>query len=226
MNCVVNTACDHYLKPFLLALIAKTIQLKLLIVSPFDRDHGCDYDLEAAMQSVPDGRTNYKYSTNNFDWAEIIVVFCLTTAIGLAFLPFQIPSHLPLPVIFSFLGLSILLAFTCILVSKFIHFNYCPAGISVSRVCHHFGLFFGVTAFFISITISFPFWFKFTAYSIYVASFLLITLCNLHFSKYYKPHSLKYPTPKNSRTAVDPAIESCRGGTNAIDDQASTNSIV
>ncbi|KAB2607484.1 hypothetical protein D8674_007201 [Pyrus ussuriensis x Pyrus communis] len=164
MNCVVNTACEQYLKPFLLALIAKTTQLlKLLIISLVDRDHDCDHDLEAARQQAPDGTivTNYKYHNNNLDWAKTIVMFCLTAAIGLALLPFQIPSgQLHLPLIFYFFGLSVLLAFTCILVSKFIHFNYCPAGISIARISHHFGLFFGVTAFFISITVPFPLWFK------------------------------------------------------------------
>ena len=226
MNCVVNTACEQYLKPFLLALIAKTTQLlKLLIISPVDRDHDCDHDLEAARQQAPDG----KYHNNNLDWAKIIVMFCLTTAIGLVLLPFQIPSgQLHLPVIFYFFGLSVLLAFTCILVSKFIHSSYCPAGISIAWISHHFGLFFGVTAFFISITVPFPLWFKWAACSIYVSAFLLVVLCNLHFNKYYKPHGYNYPTPKNSisKIAIDTVVESCRGGTSTVDEQAYTDSIV
>ncbi|KAM2985073.1 hypothetical protein FF2_005520 [Malus domestica] len=216
MNSVVNTAFGHYIKPFLLALIAKTIQLlKLLIISPASRDCDSNPDLEAAVQQVPNGRTNYKYlANNNLDWANIIAMFCLTAAIGLALLPFQIPSHqVPHPAIFYFLGLSVLLAFTCILVSNFIHVNYCPAGISIPHIFHHFGLFFGVTAFFLSITIPFPLWFKCTAYSIYATAFLLVLLCNLHFNKYYKPHGFKYPTPNNSisKTAIDPAEEACQG---------------
>ncbi|KAM1098886.1 hypothetical protein TB2_005420 [Malus domestica] len=233
MSSVVNNAFDHYIKPFLLALIAKTIQLlKLLIISHVgcDCDSDSDPDLEAAVQQLPDGRTNYKYLTNNnLEWANIIAVFCLTAAIGLALLPFQIPSrHVPHTAIFYFLGLSVLLAFTCILVSKSIHFNYCPVGISIAHIFHHVGLFFGVTAFFISISIPFPLWFKCTAYSIYAAAFLLVLLCNLHFNKYYKPHGFKHPTPNNSisKTAIDPAEESCQGGTGTLDDQGCTNSIV
>ncbi|KAB2607480.1 hypothetical protein D8674_007197 [Pyrus ussuriensis x Pyrus communis] len=231
MNSVVNTDFDHCIKPFLLALIAKTIQLlKLLIISPASRDCDSNPDLEAAMQQIPNRRTNYKYlANNNLDWANIIVVFCLTAAIGLALLPLQIPSHQVLhSAIFYFLGLSVLLAFTCILVSKFIHVSYCPSGISIPHIFHHFGLFFGVTAFFISITIPFPLWFKCTTYSIYATAFLLVLLCNLHFNKYYKPHGFKYPTPNNSisKTAIDPAEESCQGGTSTVYNQGCTNIIV
>ncbi|RXI03788.1 hypothetical protein DVH24_038062 [Malus domestica] len=223
MKCGVNNSYDQFLKPFLLALIAKTIQLlKVLIISPDDHNRDREQDLEAVMQQVAD-KTNYKFHNSNLDWPKIIVMFCFTVATGLALLPVQIPSS-QLSVIFYILGLSVLLAFTCILVSKFVHFNYCPAGISITLLCHNFGLFFGVTAFFISISIPFPLWFKYAAYSIYVASFLLIILCNLHFNKYYKPNSSKYPTLKISKTAVDPATESCRGDTSTIDDQACTNS--
>ncbi|RXH85306.1 hypothetical protein DVH24_042074 [Malus domestica] len=203
MNCVVNTAWDRNLKPFLLAVIAKTIQLlRLHIISPVDRER--EPDLEAAMQQVPDERTK---------------------AIRLTLLPFQIPSgQLPLPVIFDFLGLSVLLAFTCILVSRCIHFSYCPAGITIVPIFHHFGLFFGVTTFFISITIPFPSWFKYAAYYIYDAAFLLVLLHNLHFNKYCKPHGFKYPTPNNSisKTAIDAAVGSCRRSTSTIDDQECT----
>ncbi|KAB2616440.1 hypothetical protein D8674_023028 [Pyrus ussuriensis x Pyrus communis] len=223
MKCVVNNSYDKFLKPFLLALIAKAIHLlKVLIIGPDNHDRDRKRVLEAAVHHVADMRTNYKYY-NNLDWPEIIIMFCLTSAIGLALLSVQIPSG-QLPVIFYFLGLSILLAFTCILVSKFVHSNYCPAGISIPRLFHNFGLFFGVIAFFISITIPFPLWFKCAAYSICVTAFLLIVLCNLHFNKYYKPHD----TPNNSasKNAIDPAVESCQSGTSTIDDQACMNNMV
>ncbi|KAB2607488.1 hypothetical protein D8674_007205 [Pyrus ussuriensis x Pyrus communis] len=222
MSSVVNTAWDQYLKPFLLAVtVTPTQRLKLLIIGLIDRDRDSDRDLEAARQEVADGRTNNKYDNNNLDWATIIVVFCFTAAIGIAVLPFQGPSgQLHLPVIFYFLGLSVLLAFTCILVSKFIHFSYCPAGITIAPIFHQLGIFFGVTAFFISISIPFPLWFKCAALSIYVVTFLLVVLCNLHFNKYYKTHGFKYPNP-----AIDPAVESCGGSTSTIDDQACTSRI-
>ncbi|CAN6696728.1 unnamed protein product [Malus baccata var. baccata] len=222
MKSVVTNSYD-FLKPFLLALIAKATRLlKVLIIGPDNHDRDRERDLEAAVHHVADRRTNYKYH-NNLDWPEIIIMFCLTAVIGLALLSVQIPSG-QLPVIFYFLGLSVLLAFTCILVSKFVHFSYCPAGISIPLLFHNFGLFFGVTVFFISITIPFPLWFKCAAYFIYVAAFLLIVLYNLHFNKYYKPHG----TPKNSasKNAIDPAVESCRSGTSTIDDQACMNNIV
>ncbi|KAB2607485.1 hypothetical protein D8674_007202 [Pyrus ussuriensis x Pyrus communis] len=210
---------------------AKIIQLlNALIISPVDRDHPEGKpDLEAAVPQVPNRRKYDKFPANNLDWAKIIVGFCFTTAIGLAFICFQIPpDQLPLPVTFDFLGLSVLLAFTCILVSKSIHFGYSLFGISIAGLSHHFGLFFGVTAFFISISIPFPFWFKCATYSIYVAAFILVLLFNLHFNKHYKPRVSEHLTPNNSipPTAINPAVESSRGGTSIVDDQACTSSTV
>ncbi|KAL6275195.1 hypothetical protein ACE6H2_018796 [Prunus campanulata] len=194
--------------------------VKFLITSPLDHD-AYDPNLddpEAALQ-VAEAAAAAAYSyrdrrrrrnkKNNLDWAKIIVVFCFTAAIGLALLPLQLHDSHELPLNFNFLGLTVLLAFTCILVSKFVHFNYCPAGISISYLFHNVGLFFGFTAFLISITILFPLWFKCTAYSIYVAAYFLIILCNLHFNKYYKPHYLKHPNPENFENNIvvnDPAV--------------------
>ncbi|KAB2607487.1 hypothetical protein D8674_007204 [Pyrus ussuriensis x Pyrus communis] len=203
--------------------------LDALIISPVDRDHPYgEPDLEAPVLQVPDQRKYEKFPTNNLD-SRIIVGFCFTSAIGLALIRVQIPpGQLPLPVIFDLLGLSVLFAFTCILVSKSIHSSYSLAGISIAGLSHHFGLFFGVTAFFISITISFPLWFKCAAYSIYVTAFLLVAFCNLHFNKYYKPRGFEYPTPDNSipTTVIDPVVESSRGSTSTVDDQACTSNIV
>ncbi|CAN6693514.1 unnamed protein product [Malus baccata var. baccata] len=211
--------------------IAKKIQLlNALIISSVNRDHpDGEPDLEAAVPQVPDRRKYEKFPTNNLDWAKIMVGFCLTAAMGLAFIRFQIPpSQLPLPVIFDFLGLSVLLVFTCIMVSKSIHFSYFLAGISIADLSHHFGLFFGVTAFFIFITIPFPLWFKCVASSIYVAAIILVVYCNLHFNNYYKPRGVEYPTPNNSipTTAIDPAVESSRGGASTVDDQTCTSRTV
>ncbi|KAM1226147.1 hypothetical protein ACFX2J_005523 [Malus domestica] len=210
--------------------IAKKIELLNALIIAVDRDHpNGEPDLEAAVPQVPDRRKYDKFPTNNLDWAKIIVGFCLTAAIGLALIRFQIPpDQLPFPVTFDLLGLSVLFAFTFIFVSKSIHFRYSLAGISIAGLCHYFGIFFGVTAFFISITIPFPLWFKCAAYSIYVAAFFLVVFCNLHFNKYYKPRGFEYPTPNNSipTTAIDPAVESSRGGTSTVDDQTCISIIV
>lgn len=109
----------------------------------------------------------------NLDWAKIMVVFSLASAIDIALLSVQVHSHLP--VIFYFLDLAILLAFTCFFTSKSVHSN-CPL---VAHVLERFGIFFGVTAFFISITIPFPaVWFKCVAWFIYAISWLVIFFCN------------------------------------------------
>ena len=110
----------------------------------------------------------------NLDWAKIIVVFSLASAIDIALLSVQIHSQ-KLPVVFYFLELTILLAFSCFFTSKSVHSN-CPL---VAHVLERFGIFFGVTAFFISITIPFPaVWFKCIACFIYAISWLVIFFCN------------------------------------------------
>ena len=178
------------------------------------------------MQEVPDGRMNSKYPTNNLDLVMIIIGFCLTTTTGLVLIRFQVPTgQLPLPVIFDFLGLLVCLAFTCFLVSKCIHISYCPAGVPIARLFRYFGLFFGVTAIYMTITVPFPSRFKCAAYSIYGTAFLIVLFSNIHFYICYKPHGLKHPTPNNSisTTAIDPVVESCWGGTSSVDDPACTN---
>ncbi|RXI05698.1 hypothetical protein DVH24_017740 [Malus domestica] len=204
--------------------IAKLIpQLNALIISPGDRDHpDGEPDLEAAVPQVP-------FPTNNLDWAKIIVGFCFTATIGITQIRFQIPpGQLSLPMTFDFLGLSVLLSFTFILVSQLIPSVYYLDIILVPRLFHNFSMFFGVTAFYIFIAIPFSFWFKCAAYSIYVAAFLFVVFCNLHFKKHYKPRSFEHPTPNNSipPTPIDPAVESSRGGTSTLDDRACTSSIV
>ena len=92
---------------------------------------------------------------NSDYWAKIIVVFSMASAIDIALLSVQV--HSQLPVVFYFLELAILLAFTCFFTSKLFHPN-CPL---FAQVLDRFGIFFGVTAFFISITVPFPaVWFK------------------------------------------------------------------
>ncbi|KAL6177945.1 hypothetical protein ACLB2K_049466 [Fragaria x ananassa] len=105
----------------------------------------------------------------NLDWAKIIVVLSLASAIEIALLSVQV--HSQLPVVFYFLELAILLAFTCFFTGKTVHSNS-PL---VAQVLERFGIFFGVSAFFISITIPFPaVWFKCIACFVYVVSWLAI----------------------------------------------------
>lgn len=112
----------------------------------------------------------------NLDSAKIIVVFCSASAIDLALLSAQL--HSPLPAIFYFLAIAILFAFTCVFISIFIH-SSCP---EIARVLQQCGVFFGVTAVFISITIPFPVWFKYTTCFIYVVSWLVIVFCNYFYA--------------------------------------------
>nr|CCH50964.1 T4.3 [Malus x robusta] len=116
---------------------------------------------------------------SNLDWATIILSYCLSTAIGMALVPIQLHSK-QLPLSFCFLGLAITLSFSSILVSKFIQNSKCPR--IIVHLFHYFGVLFGALAFFISITIPFPLWFKCTAFVIYAASGLVILFCHHYYN--------------------------------------------
>nr|CCH50998.1 T3.5 [Malus x robusta] len=130
-----------------------------------------DNDLETTAPAEPPPAAAAASSRpprkHNFDWATIILAYCLSTAIAMALIPIQVHSK-QLPLTFCFLGLVITLSFSSILVTKCIQNSKCPR--IIVHLFHYFGVFFGVTAFFVSITIPFPLWFKCTASVIYAAS--------------------------------------------------------
>lgn len=113
----------------------------------------------------------------DLNWANIIVELCLVS-VFISLLSVQLihSQYSHLPVIYYFLALAISFAFSCFLISTFIHSN-CP---TKAQVFHRLGLFYGVTVFLISIGIPFLAWFKSTICVIYVLSWLTILLCN-HF---------------------------------------------
>lgn len=125
-------------------------------------------DPEDEETSQPPAARNH----NRLDWPKILVVFCLATAIDMALLSAQI--HSQLPAIFCFLGLTIIVSFTCFFVSKCIPLKYKEMAKALERL----GIFFGVTAIFISIAIPFSLWFKCVTCFIYVLCWLTILFCN------------------------------------------------
>ncbi|CAL2262713.1 unnamed protein product [Prunus armeniaca] len=168
------TASFYYFCQSLKASFHLLLQKIILIVSRLD-----DLDDPEAPAPVaqPQPSATTAAAARNLDWAKILVVYCLSTGVAMALIHTQVhPSKLPLS--FFFLGLAVLLAFTCIMVSKFVQHSKCPR--ITLHLFHFFGVFFGVTAFFISITIPFPLWFKCTASVIYLASGLVVIFCN-HF---------------------------------------------
>ena len=56
---------------------------------------------------------------HHMQWAEIVIGFCLASAIDIALLSLQVHSQLPAP--FHLFSLAILLSFASIVVSKFIN---------------------------------------------------------------------------------------------------------
>ncbi|KAK9985594.1 hypothetical protein SO802_030545 [Lithocarpus litseifolius] len=83
---------------------------------------------------------------HHMEWAEIVIAFCLASAIDIALLSVQGHS---LPALFHLFSLAILLAFASVVVSKFIN----PKFLVTAQVLEKCGVFFTVTAFFIAISI-------------------------------------------------------------------------
>ncbi|KAK7826947.1 hypothetical protein CFP56_031607, partial [Quercus suber] len=108
---------------------------------------------------------------HDMEWAEIVIAFFLASAIDIALLSVQGHS---LPAPFHLFSLAILLAFTSIVVSKFIN----PKFSLTAQVLEKCGVFFTVTAFFIAITIPFPFCLKIASWVIYAISTLAILICS------------------------------------------------
>uniref|UniRef100_A0A7N2M6Y6 Uncharacterized protein n=1 Tax=Quercus lobata TaxID=97700 RepID=A0A7N2M6Y6_QUELO len=108
---------------------------------------------------------------HDMGWAEIVIAFCLASAIDIALLSVQGHS---LPAPFHLFSLAILLAFASIVVSKFIN----PKFLVTAQVLEKCGVFFTVTAFFIAITIPFPFCLKIAGWVIYAISALAILICS------------------------------------------------
>ena len=132
---------------------------------------------EAPTQATGDGAEKQAKATglvvvHHMEWAEIVIAFCLASAVDIAILSVQV--HSQLPALFHLFSLAILLAFASVVVSKFINPKFLRAA-QVLEIC---GVFFTVTAFFIAITIPFPFYLKFASWVVYAISALAILIGN------------------------------------------------
>ena len=107
---------------------------------------------------------------NHMEWAEIVIAACWASAIDIALQSVQVKSQLPAA--FHLLSFAILLAFASFCVSKFIKSKF----LVTAQVLEKFGVFFTATAFFIAITIPFPFYLKFASWAVYTISMLAILI--------------------------------------------------
>jgi hypothetical protein len=106
------------------------------------------------------------------EWAEIVIAACWTSAIDIALQSVQVKS---LPAAFHLLSLAILLAFASFFVSQFIKSSNF---LVTAQALEKFGLFFTATAFFVAISIPFPFYLKFVSWAVYTISMLAILICS------------------------------------------------
>ncbi|KAH7856392.1 hypothetical protein Vadar_000842 [Vaccinium darrowii] len=106
---------------------------------------------------------------NNFDFPTLVLAFCLTGALEIA-IQYRTDNTL----IFHLLCLMVVFAFASIFVAKSIASKHLNAARKLDSV----GVFFGVTAFFFAITISFPLCLTIMSWIIYGLSLLAIIICN------------------------------------------------
>ena len=139
-----------------------------------------DVDIEAAAQ--PDGGDVVdpqllqapglvvELEHRKKDLNNAMVAFCFASSMAIALLPVQVYSQLQSSL--PFLALALLLGFTSFFLSVFINSKF----VVTLRVLQKVGQIFTVTAFFMAITLRFPFYFKCTSWAIYLISFLSILI--------------------------------------------------
>ncbi|KAH7856655.1 hypothetical protein Vadar_003969 [Vaccinium darrowii] len=115
---------------------------------------------------------NAQQRQNNLDFPMLVVAFCLTVAIDTAAQSLQ--NHIVRPLHFHLLCLMVVFAFASIFVAKYISPKYPNA----ARVLDQAGVSFGVTAFFLAVTTSFPLCLMIISWIIYALSLLAIIICN------------------------------------------------
>ncbi|KAG2670280.1 hypothetical protein I3760_14G078400 [Carya illinoinensis] len=107
---------------------------------------------------------------HRMDWAKIILPSCLTAAIDVTLVYFQVHSNFPTA--FHFLNIAMLLAFAGFFVGWFIN----PKFMVTTKVAVNCGVFFTYTAFFIGVTIPVSSSLKITGWLIYGTSLLTVSL--------------------------------------------------
>lgn len=107
-----------------------------------------------------------EHRNNNLNNA--MVAFCFASSMAIALLPIQVHSQLHSSLLC--LALAVLLGFTSFFLSEFIDSRF----VVTVRVLQKFGQFFTVTAFYMAISLRFPFYFKCTSWAVYFISSLTI----------------------------------------------------
>ncbi|KAE7998035.1 hypothetical protein FH972_002614 [Carpinus fangiana] len=102
-----------------------------------------------------------------------VVNFCLVSAPAIALTYAQI--HSEFSTTFHVVSFGCVLCFASFFVSKFIK----PMFPAIARALEGVGVFFAVTAFFITITIPFPLWLQIMTWLLYAISFLAILVATL-----------------------------------------------
>ncbi|KAH7849746.1 hypothetical protein Vadar_022386 [Vaccinium darrowii] len=115
---------------------------------------------------------NVQLQQNNLDFSILVVAFCLAAANAIAIQSLQ--NLTVYPITFHLLCLMIMFAFASIFVAKYIT----PTKPNAACVLEIVGVFFGVTAFFIAVTISFPLSLWIISWIIYAVSLVAILVCN------------------------------------------------
>ncbi|KAF7124641.1 hypothetical protein RHSIM_Rhsim12G0165400 [Rhododendron simsii] len=134
--------------------------------SPIEAPNQPPHDLEQPIQQP---NAQQQQHQNNLDFPTLVVAFCLTGATEIA-----VQNHTVHPLYFHSLCLMVVLAFASIFVAKYIASEQPNA----AGVLNNLGVFFGVTAFFFAVTISFPLCLRIISWIIYVISLLAILICN------------------------------------------------
>ena len=114
---------------------------------------------------------NSDIDKKNIEWQNIVLMFCFTTAIGIAIQSSEMNSQFPPS--FQWLSLANVLTFSALFVAKFVG-KVSPTTV---KVLEQGAILLAATIFFLATTISLTQHLKYVTWAIYVVTMIVVFIC-------------------------------------------------
>ena len=114
---------------------------------------------------------NSDIDKKNIEWQNIVLMFCFTTAIGIAIQSTEMNSQFPPS--FQWLSLANVLTFSALFVAKFVG-KVSPTTV---KVLEQGAILLAATIFFLATTISLTQHLKYVTWAIYVVTMIVVFIC-------------------------------------------------
>ena len=114
---------------------------------------------------------NSDIDKKNIEWQNVVLMFCFTTAIGIAIQSTEMNSQFPPS--FQWLSLANVLTFSALFVAKFVG-KVSPTAVKVLELG---AILLAATIFFLATTISLTQHLKYVTWAIYVVTMIVVFIC-------------------------------------------------